>query len=158
MFLDTINMINVKLCMMVVHIRLYPFVPFQWPWWYNFKVRAVSNSFNGKFYVLMWLSWNFVQVLITSSRSWTYHYFWFLHMFKGNNWHISSFQNTYNVAFFLDTIEVRCFKLCIIITLLEIYISNVCLMTLTLFQGHRYVRNIMNRFCFLDSCLESCLL
>ena len=26
-FLDTINMINVKLCMMVVFIELYPFIP-----------------------------------------------------------------------------------------------------------------------------------
>ena len=47
---------------------------FQRPWLY-FKVTAMSNSFNWKFYVLIWLNWNVVQLLITSSRSCIYHYF-----------------------------------------------------------------------------------
>ena len=36
-----------------------------------------SVSFNWKLHSLIWLSWNFVELLSTSSRSWIYHYFWF---------------------------------------------------------------------------------
>ena len=43
-FSDSINAINVKLCMVVLLIELYLFTPFQWPWLY-LKVIAVSNSF-----------------------------------------------------------------------------------------------------------------
>ena len=45
-FLDTINMINVKLCMMVVLIELYPFM--------LFSVTLIvfqGHSFNWKFYI-----------------------------------------------------------------------------------------------------------
>ena len=35
---------------------------FEWPWPY-FKVTAVSNSFNWKFCILIWLSSNFVGLL-----------------------------------------------------------------------------------------------
>ena len=45
----------------------------RWWWWWSWlhvKVTAVSNSFNWKFHVLTWLSWNFVWLLITSSRPW----------------------------------------------------------------------------------------
>ena len=63
-FLDTINMINVKLCMKVVFIELYSFIPLSGTWLY-FKVTAVSNSFNWKFYVLIQLSGKFVWLLIT---------------------------------------------------------------------------------------------
>ena len=44
------------------------------------------------------------------------------------------------VVFFTDTVLVRSFKLCIIITSLWIYQSVPGLMTLTLFQGHMCVR------------------
>ena len=44
-------------------------------------------------------------------------------------------------------------KLCMIWTLLRIYIFILGLMTLTLFQGHRCVRNINCKLCFLDTCL-----
>ena len=47
-----------------------------------------------------------------------------------------------NVGFLLDTIEARPFKLCMIITLLGVYIIILGLMTLTLFQDHRFVRDI----------------
>ena len=43
-----------------------------------------------------------------------------------------------------------------IITLLQVYLIVLCLMTLTLFQGHRCVRNINCKLHVLDSCL--CLL
>ena len=35
------------------------------------------QSFNWKFYVLIRLSWHFVWLLIMSSRSWIYHFFFF---------------------------------------------------------------------------------
>ena len=75
-FSDTINMINVKLCMMVVLIELSHSYHFQWPWLY-FKVIAVSNSFSWKLNVLIQLSWNFVGLLIMSSRSWITTIFYF---------------------------------------------------------------------------------
>ena len=53
----------------------------QWPWLY-FNVTAVSNNLTEKFFVLIWLSWNFVQLLIMSSKLWIYHYFLLLRMFK----------------------------------------------------------------------------
>ena len=60
------------------------------------------------------------------------------------------------VDFSLDSFKVGSFKLCM--TLLVVYISIVGLMTLTLFHGQRYVRNINCKLCFLDSCLDSWLL
>ena len=61
-FLDTMNVINVKLCMMVPLIEVYLFIyHFQWPWLY-FKVTGVSvtNDFNWKFdflvkFRLLWI-------------------------------------------------------------------------------------------------------
>ena len=56
-------------------------------------------------------------------------------MFRGDNSHISLFKKTttFNSCFFLDTMKARSFKLYMIITLLEVYIVIVGLMTLTLF-------------------------
>ena len=54
-------------------------------------------SFNWTFYDLIRLGWNFVFLLITSSRSWIYHYLWFLRMFKADKRHISSFEKHFNV-------------------------------------------------------------
>ena len=71
-----INMIHVILCMMVVLTGFYLFISFLWRWLY-FKSTAVSNSFNWKFNFLIWLSWNFVNLMITLSRSGIYHYFLF---------------------------------------------------------------------------------
>ena len=82
----------------------------------------VSNSFDWKFYVLIRLSLNFLQLLVMSSRSWIYQYFLFLHMCKEENGHISLFEQNFNVPFFSDTIKARSFKLCLIITLLGVYI------------------------------------
>ena len=48
---------------------------------------------------------------------------------KGDNLHISSFKKNFNVGFFSDTIVLRSFKLCLIITLLGVYIVTVGLMT-----------------------------
>ena len=114
---------------------------FQWPWLFS-KVTVVSNSFNRKFYVLIWLSWNFVELWIIASRSWIDHLFFLNILHKGDNRHISSFERREKRIFFLDTVKARSFWLCMIITLLGVYIFTVGLTTLTLFQDHRHVRNI----------------
>ena len=98
-FSDTINVTSVKVCKMVYHaLSFTASLHFQWPWHY-FKVTAVPNSFNWKFHVHILLSWNFVQLLITSSRSWIYHYFLLSHIFKGDSGHVFWFDKTLSLAF-----------------------------------------------------------
>ena len=78
---------------------------------------------------------------------------WFWQMFKGDNWCISSFWGERKkVGFFSNTLKVRSSKLCMVITLFGVYVVIVGLMTLTLFQGQRYVRIINCKLCVLDSC------
>ena len=83
-----------------------------------FQGHMCVRNLNCKFYVLICLSWNCVQFLITSSRSWIFHCFWVAHMFQGDKWCISLFEKKKNVCFFSDTIKARSFKLCLVITLL----------------------------------------
>ena len=52
------------------------------------------------------------------------------------------------LAFSQTLFEALSFKLCVVITLLRVYIVMLGLMTLTLFQGHRCVRNINCIFLF----------
>ena len=52
------------------------------------------------------------------------------------------------VGSFMDTVQARFFKLCIIITLLGVYQFIPGLLTLTLFQGHGYVRIIKSKLVF----------
>ena len=145
-FADTINVINVKLCMIALLFELYLFTPPSVIWPY-FKVTAVSNSFNRKFCVPIRLGWNFVGLSNTSSKSWIYHYFWL------------SLIRKCNLGFFSDTVELQFSKLCMILILLRVYHFIPGMMTLTLFQGHKFVR-IMNCKHFLkDSCpLDHCRL
>ena len=105
----------------------------------------MSNSFNWKFYVHIQLSWNFVRLLITSSRLWIYHYFWFSHMFKGDNWHISWFGK--KKMLFSQTPLKQDLSNFARLSLLGVDIVILGLMTLTLFQGHRCVRNITCKNC-----------
>ena len=70
-------------------------------------------------------------------------HFLFSHMFKRDNWHLKQKQKNFNVGVYSDTIKARSFKLCVIITLLGVYIVIIGLMTLTWFQGHKCVRNII---------------
>ena len=49
------------------------------------------------------------------------------------------FEKNFNIGYFSDTIKAISFKLCMLITLLEIYIAIVGLVTLILVQGHRFV-------------------
>ena len=108
--LHYINMINVKLCMMaVLLIELYLFILLHRPW-LHFNITALSNSFNRTFYVLILFSSNFIQLLMTSSRSWIYHYFWFSHIFKEHKWHIVSFGRPLILAFSLTPSESKVFQ------------------------------------------------
>ena len=95
---NTISVINVKLCMMVLLIELCLIIPL-FVTLTIFKVTAVSNSFNWKFYILIWWSLNFVLLLIISNRSWIYHNFWFSHMLRGDNWHITPFEKPLMLPF-----------------------------------------------------------
>ena len=115
---------------------------FQWPW-QLFQVTAMLNSLNQKFYVPIPLRWNYAGLTSASSRSWTCHYFWLLHVLKGDGWRFSWFDKNCMVCSFTDSVQARFVKHCIIITLLGVYQFKPSLMTLTLFQGHRCVR-IMN--------------
>ena len=138
--------------MIVLLIDLHLFIPLRWLWPF-FKVTAVSNSFNCQCYVLNWLSWNLEELLNTLSRSWS-------RVFKGDNWHVSWFDKNFNVDFFVYTVQTTFFKLCKIITLLRVYEFVLDLITLTLLQGHRYVRIITCKsvfvFVFFNSCPLSC--
>ena len=81
------------------------------------------------------------------------------HVFKGDKLRVSLFHKHINIGFFLDTNELRSFKLCMSITLLGVYQFIPHLMTLTLFQGHRCVRIIKCKllFRFLSN-VKSCML
>ena len=59
-------------------------------------------------------------------------------------------------AFFSGTLQARSFKHSMIIKLLGVYVFIVGLVILTLFQGHRCVRNMECKLCVLGSCLDSC--
>ena len=102
------------------------------------------------------LSWDFIGLSTTSSRSGIYHLFWWSCLFKGENWCSSSlFRNrTFNIGFFSDSLKARSLKLCIVITLLGSTLSFCFLgfMILALFQGHRFVRNVNCTWHVLDSC------
>ena len=151
-FSDTINMINVRHCMMVSLIELYPFIPLLVTL-IVFQGHSSVKQFLGNIFVCIWLSWNFVQILILSSRSWIITIFYFctcswemMDMFP----HLEK-QLQKNFAFFLDTVKARSSKLFVIMTLLGVYISIVDSMSMTLCQGHRCVRNINCKLSFLDS-------
>ena len=64
-FSDTISMISVQLCMTVLLIELYPFIPLSMTLTI-FKVTAVSNSFDSKLYVFIQLTLNLVALLSMS--------------------------------------------------------------------------------------------
>ena len=73
--------------------------------------------------------------------------------FNGDKLHIPCLKKKpLTLAVFSDTIKARYFKVCMIITLLGSTLSFVALMTLTLFQGHRCVRNINCKLGVLDFC------
>ena len=68
-FMDTVDVINVRLCIMTLLIKFYLFWALSVTLTIN-EATAVTNSFNWKFCGLIWLSWNFVVLLSTATRSW----------------------------------------------------------------------------------------
>ena len=110
-FSDTIYVINVKLCMMVLFIKLYLCIPLSVTFTI-FQGHSSVNQFPLKFlcsYLIklkfdrivlyakkimnvpcFWYIqfWNLAGLLCMPSRSWKYYAFWFLHAFKGNIVHI----------------------------------------------------------------------
>ena len=67
-------------------------------------------------------------------------------------------KKLFDVVFSSDSVKEKSVKLCMIITLLWVYIFMAGLFTLSLFVGHKSLRNINYKLCFLDSCLDSSLL
>ena len=122
----------------------------QWHWLY-FKVTAVSSSYSLKFYVPIRLSWDFVLYLITSSRSWIYHYFLFSRMFKGDNWHVSSCGKKLTLAFSQTPHFSKIFQ-----TLhdcnLDWGLTDILGLITLNFQGQRCARNMNCKLHVLDSC------
>ena len=121
-----------------------------------FKVTGVLNSFNWKCCVLIWLSlsWNFVRLLTASSRSWIQHNIDFrnvldiIDMFTRLKY---TFKKKKKKTFMLAFSRTRLKQY--LSTFLGVDIVILGLMTLTLFQGHRCVRNIYCKLRALDSCL-----
>ena len=134
-FSHTINVINVKLCVMVLHIELYLFITLSMALTSS-QGHSSVKKFSLKILCSIWLGWNYVGALSTSSRSWIYHYFLLSHIFKGDKWHISWFDKHFIVDFFTDTVQVRLFKLLHDYNLLGVYQFIPDMMTLTLFQRH----------------------
>ena len=128
---------------------------FWWPLPY-FKVTAVSNSSNLRFYLLIQLSWNFIGLLSTSSRSWIYHLFGGciggVHTYSREITDVHPHLGKKNVGFFLDIIKARSSRLFMVMIMLGVYIVSLGLMTLTLFQSHKCVRNVNCKLHVLDSC------
>ena len=164
-FSDTINMVNVKLCLMVLielthsyHCQWpWPFIPLsvtlsvfrghssvkhhcQWPWLY-FEVTAVSNSLPENCMFLFsevetLYDWWLCQVdheytTVSDWCTWSREIIDIFHL-----------EKPFNVDFFSHTIKASSVKFCLFITFPGICISILGLMALTLFQGHRCVRNI----------------
>ena len=139
--------------MVVVIIELYPFIPLS----VTLVVLQGHSSVKQFYESFMFLSKlklcmivDYIKEIINIPL---FFIFLYLHMFKEMSDIFPPLtKKKINVAFFLDTIKARSFKLCMIIILLGVYIFIESLMTLTLFQGHRYVRNINCKLCFFDAC------
>ena len=133
-FSGTINVINVKLLWWYLPLSFTCSLHFQWPWHY-FKVTTVSSIFNWEFFVLIQLSWNFVGVLSTSSRSWICHSRLLSRICAHLRQVIDIFlalTKTLLFIYFTDTVQMMIFNLCIIVTLLGVYqfISGFTFLTL----------------------------
>ena len=90
-FLDGTNIINVKLCMMVLVIKVYLFTPlFFYDIRYIWGQSSVIKIY-WKLYVIVRLSWMFEWLLTVSTRIFICRCLWLSYSFKGDNWHVSSF-------------------------------------------------------------------
>ena len=71
---------------------------------------------------------------------------------NNNNKQTNKHTTPFNIGFFSNTMKARYFKFCMIVTLLEVYIAIIGLITVTLFEGHRCFRNINCELRVLYSC------
>ena len=121
--------------MMILHIERYLFITLSVTLTY-FKVTAVSNRFRWKCCSFP-ITFQLCQVL----NIYIFFFFFLISkIFSGDSWRVFWFDRNFIVGFFMDTLQARFFKLCIIIFLLWVYQFIPGLKTLTLFQGHRCVR------------------
>ena len=111
--------------------------------------ESVIFVLNWKCYVLIWKSRNLIGLLNTPNRSWIFNFCWWSCLFKGDTFpHLKKI----NVCFFLNTMRDFFSS--------DLLDSNLAwglhyhpgLVALTLFQGHRCVRNINCKLRVLDSC------
>ena len=106
-FLDGTNIINVKLCMMVLVIKVYLFTPLffndiRYIWGQSSVIKIYW-----KLYVIVRLSWMFEWLLTVSTRIFICRCLWLSYPFKGNNWHVSWFDKNFNIAAFSWTLFER---------------------------------------------------
>ena len=122
-FSDTVNVINVKLCMMVLLIELYLFIP----------LSVTLTIFQGHRYVsLHWKDhWKYdlcnygvysreiIKMLLVGQ--------------------VSGLVKTFNIWYFLRHLNVLIVKFCMIVLHIELYLFISHSVTLTIFQGHSIV-------------------
>ena len=87
---------NDKLCMMIVLTELYWFISDLGCILRSQQCHSVVTETFCSYPITLKVC---RIVIITTSRSWIYHYFWFPHMFNGENWRISWFERTSTVPF-----------------------------------------------------------
>ena len=112
-FFDTMHIINVKLCMMVLVIKVYLFIQF---FFFNFfffndigyilRSRQCHKVFSENYFIVR-LSWTFEWLLTMSTRIFVCRCLWLSYPFKGNNWHVSWFDKNFNIAAFSWTLFER---------------------------------------------------
>ena len=132
------NVINVILCMMVLCMELYLFI-----------TVSVTLTFQGHSNVsfTIRLSWNFRSIVKYIEHVINIPpFFTFTHIQGSKIVCFLIYKNSI-VGSFTDTVQVRFFKPCIVMTLLGVSQLIPGLMILILFQGHRCVQIV-----FLDSC------
>ena len=104
----------------------------------------------------MWLGWNVVRLLCPSRRSSKYHYFDFCTYSREICDVFPDWTKNVIVSFLTDIVQSAFFffKLWIIITLFGVYQFILGLMTLILFQSHRYIGFVTDTIFFSSLALE----
>ena len=139
---DTIHVIYIKLCEMVLHIKLRLFIPLSIP----LTIFQGHSSVNQlqlkiKFDVMKQLSWNFAWLCIKSTTLWICYYLWPSSFFKGYDWNVFCFWGK-KESFFSKSPNARTFLHCMVDPCFGVFRFLLNLMTLILFQGHRFVGNM----------------
>ena len=145
------NMISVKLCMVAVLIELYPSIPLSLTL-IVFQGHSSAKQFKLRILCSYPTQLKLCTIVDYIKKIMNIPLFFYFCTYSIEVIDIfPCLKKIFNVSFFFDSIKARSFKLCIIITLLWLYIVLVGLVTLTLFQGHRFVRNMNCRLHVLDS-------